>query len=353
MREKLKKLTSMMAVVALTILSCATLRAQKRDALEIYFVDVEGGQSTLFVSPSGQSLLVDTGFPGARDADRIAAAVKQAGLSKIDYLVITHFHGDHVGGVPELSTRVPIGTFIDHGMPMEETLNVPKSYEAYSGVRDKNEHAHIVAKPGDKLPITGANFQVISAAQKVITEPMPGAPGAGAANPLCADFQPKDETKDLLLSGENAASVGMVISLGKFRMIDFGDLTWNHEHDLVCPKNLVGNVDLYLTSHHGQDISGLPAMVYAFHPRVAIMNNGMKKGGASASFERLHKSPGLTDLWQLHYAIDAKDLNSPEQFIANPDESTSNLIKVTAKPDGSFTVTNTRNDFHKEYAAHN
>jgi hypothetical protein len=174
-------------------------------------------------------------------------------------------------------------------------------------------------------------------------------PGAGAANPLCSEFQPKDETKDPLLAGENAQSVGTVISLGKFRMADFGDLTWNHEHGLACPRNLVGSVDLYLTTHHGQNISGLPMLVYALHPRAAVMNNGAKKGGAPETFQILHKAPGLNDLWQLHYAVDAKELNSAADLIANLDESTAYYLKVTARADGSFTITNSRNGYHKDY----
>ncbi|MBZ5642436.1 MAG: MBL fold metallo-hydrolase [Acidobacteriia bacterium] len=329
--------------------------AQSGKPLNVYFIDVEGGQSTLFVTPSGQSLLVDTGWPGARDADRIVAAAKQAGVSQIDYLVLTHYHGDHAGGVVDLAARIPIKTFVDHGPNVEEALGTPQNYSAYLPVREKGQH--ILAKPGDKLPIKGANFQVVSAAAETITNSLAG---AGTANPLCADFQPKDETKDPLIGGENKQSVGMVISLGKFRMVDFGDLTWNKEHDLACPNNLVGTIDLYVVSHHGQDISSLPMLVHAMRPRVAVMDNGAKKGGAIPTFETLRKSPGLEDLWQLHYAVDAADHNSPEQFIANtgvggtlmtgvPDETIPNVIKVSARADGSFTVTNTRNGFHKDY----
>jgi competence protein ComEC len=322
-------------------------RAQKSSDLKIYFVDVEGGQSTLFVSPSGESLLIDTGFPGARDADRIAAVAKQASLTEITYLLITHYHGDHVGGVPELATRIPIRTFVDHGPIMEQTLNVPASFAAYAPVREKGEH--IIAKPGDKLPVKGIDVQFISAAQQVITKPLKG---GGGDNPLCSEFQPKDESKDILLAGENAASVGSVISLDKFRMVDFGDLTWNHEHDLACPKNLIGTVDLYLTTHHGQDISGLPMLVYAMKPRAVIMNNGAKKGGAVATFEIIHHMPMPADLWQLHFATGAAENNSPEKFIANLDETTANYIQVTAKSDGGFRVTNSRNGYSQEYPAH-
>jgi hypothetical protein len=230
---------------------------------------------------------------------------------------------------------------------MEQTLNVPASFAAYAPVREKGEH--IIAKPGDKLPVKGIDVQFISAAQQVITKPLKG---GGGDNPLCSEFQPKDESKDILLAGENAASVGSVISLDKFRMVDFGDLTWNHEHDLACPKNLIGTVDLYLTTHHGQDISGLPMLVYAMKPRAVIMNNGAKKGGAVATFEIIHHMPMPADLWQLHFATGAAENNSPEKFIANLDETTANYIQVTAKSDGGFRVTNSRNGYSQEYPAH-
>jgi competence protein ComEC len=342
-------------IVAALALSCAIAWAQERKGLDVYFIDVEGGQSTLFVSPSGQSLLVDTGWPGARDADRITGVAKQAGITQIDYLVLTHYHGDHAGGVVDLASRIPIKTFVDHGPNVEEALGTPKNYAAYLTVRDKGQH--MVVKPGDRIPIKGVDFQVVSAAAQTITKPLPG---AGAANPLCAEFQPKDEIKDPLVGGENKQSVGMVITLGKFRMVDFGDLTWNKEHDLACPNNLVGTIDLYVVSHHGQDISSLPMMVHAMRPRVAVMDNGAKKGGAIATFETLKKSPELENLWQLHYAVDAGGHNSPEQFIANlgvggtvatgvPEETTVYAIKVAARADGSFTVTNTRNGNQKSY----
>ncbi len=338
-------------------LASPAVRAQQKKALEVYFIDVEGGQSTLFVSPSGQSMLVDTGWAGTRDAGRIASVAKLAGVSQIEYLVLTHYHGDHAGGVVELAGLIPIRHFVDHGPSQEETRNVPQTYAAYLKIRGEGQH--ILAKPGDKIPVAGIDVQVISSAAETITKPLAG---AGAANPLCAGFVPKDETLDPLVGGENKQSVGMVISLGKFRVGDFGDLTWNKEHDLACPNNLIGSLDVYIVSHHGQDISSLPMLVHAEAPRVAIMDNGAKKGGAVATFETLKTSPGLEDLWQLHYAVDAGDHNMPEKFIANegvggtaqtgvPDEGVVNYIQLTARPDGSFTVKNSRNGYQKEYAA--
>ena len=342
-------------IAAMMALSCAIAWAQPRKNLEVYFIDVEGGQSTLFVSPSGQSMLVDTGWPGTRDADRIIGIAKQAGITQIDYLVLTHYHVDHTGGVADLAARIPIRNFVDHGPTSDKTANVPRYYATYLSVRDKGHH--ILAKTGGKIPITGIDVQIVSAAAETILEPLPG---AGASNLFCADFQPKDEMRDPMVGGENKQSVGMVISLGKFRMVDLGDLTWNKEHDLACPNNLVGTVDLYLVSHHGKQTSSLPALVQAMHPRAAVMNNGANKGAELPTFETLKKSPGLEDLWQLHYAVDAGNHNSPEQFIANtgvggtketgvPDETTVNYIKAVAQPDGSFTIFNSRNGYHKDY----
>jgi len=347
---------TLLFVIAIGLFSLA-LRAQQKKPLEVYFIDVEGGQSTLFVSPSGQSMLVDTGWAGARDSGRIASVAKMAGVSRIDYLVLTHYHGDHAGGVVDLARAIPIKNFVDHGPAAEQTLNVPQNYAAYLTVR--GEGKHIQVKPGDKVPIAELDVQVISAAAETISKPLPG---AGADNQDCSGFVPKDEMKETLVGGENKQSVGMVISLGKFRMVDFGDLTWNKEHDLACPKNLIGTIDAYIVSHHGQDISSLPMLVHAMRPRVAVMDNGANKGGAVATFETLKSSPGLEDLWQLHYSVVAADHNMPEKFIANqgtggtaqsgvPDEGPVNYIELTARPDGSFIVKNSRNGFQKDYPA--
>ena len=316
--------------------------AQAVRPLQIHVIDVEGGQATLFVLPTGESLLVDTGFPGnnGRDADRIAAAAKRAGLSKIDTLVVTHYHADHVGGVPPLLERVPIARFVDHG-PTVETGDAPaRLFDGYVALRDKGQH--VVARPGESIRVGDLDVRFLSAAGSLITKALDG---AGAANPLCAGYTPKDPDPT-----ENAQSVGMLLAYGRFRMLDLGDLTWNKEHDLVCPNNLIGTIDLYLTTHHGMNISGLPALVHALHPRVAIMNNGARKGGTPDAWTGVRTSPGLEDFWQVHYAA-ASDAahNVPEAFIANTDETTGYEITVAAQRDGSFTVTNARNNQSKSY----
>jgi beta-lactamase superfamily II metal-dependent hydrolase len=333
---------SFLLFAVLAVAATAGAGAQADKPLDIQFIDVEGGQATLIASPSGESLLVDTGYVGFndRDADRIAAAVKQAGLSRIDYLIVTHYHADHVGGVPALASRVPIGTFVDHGPTVEEGERPAKLYNDYLAVRAKGRH--ILARPGETLPMKGVDIRFVSAAGNLITKPLAG---AGAPNPLCGTFtaKPADPT-------ENARSVGMVLSFGSFRMLDLGDLTWNKEHDLVCPNNLLGTVDLYLTTHHGLDQSGPAVLVHAVAPRVAIMNNGAKKGGMASAWRIIRDSPGLEDLWQLHYAVDAgAEANAAEPFIANRDETTAYGLRVTAGRDGRFTVTNTRNGMSKTY----
>ena len=286
-------------------------------------------------------MLIDAGWPGfdGRDPDRIQAAMKKAGVARIDYLLVTHYHTDHVGGVPALAARVPIGTFIDHGPTVENSAD--PAYTAYLKTR---EHArHLQAKPGDTIPLRGVNVTVVSSAGETLRAPLQG---AGAANPLCADYKAQQDD-----SSENARSVGVVITYGKFRMLDLGDLTWNREHELACPSNRIGGVDLYLTTHHGNEQSGPPALIHALKPRVAIMNNGTKKGGAPAAWRIVRDSPGLQDLWQLHTAAaGGRDGNAAEQFIANLDETTSHSINVSARQDGSFTVTNSRNNLARSYA---
>ena len=320
----------------------ASLGAQAEKPLQIRFIDVEGGQATLIVSPSGESLLVDTGYPGlnGRDADRIAGAVKDAGLSRIDYLIVTHYHADHVGGVPALASRVPIGTFVDHGPTVEEGEQPAALYNAYLETRAKGRH--VVARPGDTLPIKGLDVRFVSAAGDLITKPLPG---AGQTNPLCASYTPHDPDPT-----ENARSVGMVMSFGRFRLLDLGDLTWNKEHGLACPNNLLGTVSVYLTTHHGLDQSGAAVLVHAVRPRVAVMNNGARKGGNPSAWRIIKEAPGLEDLWQIHSSVEgAANSNVAEAFIANRDETTAHGIRISAQRDGSFTVTNDRNGHTKTY----
>jgi beta-lactamase superfamily II metal-dependent hydrolase len=323
-------------------LMAVSLTLSARD-LDVYFVDVEGGQATLIVSPSGESMLVDAGWPGfgGRDADRIVAAAKLAGVKQIDYLVISHYHTDHVGGVPELAAKIPIVHFVDHGASFESGKNPDALFAAYKAARDKGKHIEV--KAGDRIPIKGLDVTVVAASGNKVAAPLKG---AGAENPLCASFKPRNEDKS-----ENGRSVGVLIVRKNFRMIDLGDLTWNKEQELVCPANLIGNVDVYLTTHHGMNMSGPDTIVHALKPRVAIMNNGAKKGGTPEAWKVVKSSPGLEDLWQVHYAVaGGKETNVDEQMIANVDENCQgHWLKLSAKDNGQITVTNGRNQYSKTY----
>lgn len=313
--------------------------------LEIFSVDVEGGQATLIVSPSGQSMLIDTGWRGfdGRDADRIVQAAKAAKIKQIDYLLITHYHRDHVGGVPQLADRMKIVNFVDHGPNTEDSKVTKEDYSDYVKTIQRGEH--LVVKPGDSVPIKGLSVKVLAANGEHIQTPLAG---AGQPNPFCAASAPRaaDPT-------ENARSLGVLVTFENFRFLDLGDLTWNKELELMCPNNPVGTVDVLLVSHHGLNQSNSPALVHAVHPRVAIMNNGARKGGSPDAWQIVKDSPGLEDLWQVHYAMEGgKEHNVADSFIANVDEHcTGQYIKLTAEGNGSFTVWNQRNKFEKVYKA--
>lgn len=315
--------------------------------LSIYFIDVEGGQSTLIVSPSGQSMLVDVGWPGfnGRDGDRILQTAKKAGLKQIDYVLITHYHLDHVGGVEQLVDRIKVGTFITHG-PNTETGKQAEQLSAAFDRAVKTANARtLVVKPGDTIPLKGVDVKVVAARGDKIAAALPG---AGQPNAACASAQQKNPDP-----GENARSIGFILTHGKFRFSDFADLTNNKELELACPNNLVGEVDLYLTNHHGLDASNAPALVQGLKPRVAVMNNGARKGGNPGAIQTIRQSPGLMDMWMVHYSIAAgKEGNVPDTFIANIDENDEGHgIRVTAESNGSFAVYNQRNKFEKKYPA--
>jgi competence protein ComEC len=313
--------------------------------LEIFFVDVEGGQATLIVSPSGQSLLIDTGWRGfeGRDADRIVQAAKTAKIKQIDYLLITHYHRDHVGGVTQLADQMKILNFLDHGPNTEDSKVTKEDYSDYVRVIQRGEHT--VLKPGDSVPIKDLVVKVLTANGDHIQTPVAG---AGQPNSYCA-ATPKRDTDPT----ENARSLGVLVTFEKFRFLDMGDLTWNKELELMCPNNPIGTVDVLLVSHHGLNASNSPALVDAVHPRVAIMNNGARKGASPDAWQIVKDSPGLEDLWQLHYAVEGgQEHNVPDSFIANVDEHcTGQYIKLTAEGNGSFTVLNQRNKFTKIYKA--
>lgn len=330
------------AALLFTTVSMNLARAAK--TLDVYDIDVEGGKCVLIVSPSGESMVFDVGWPGfnGRDSDRIVTALKAAGLKQIDYLVISHYDIDHLGDVPLLLSKFPAKHIVDHG-PMEANKPPTKLYQAYAEVRDKMDH--IAVAPGDRIPIKGVDVLVVTSAGKRIEKPLKG---AGAPNPLCATTKPEPERPQDI---EDNMSMGLLFTLGKFRMLDFADLESAYDYKLMCPNNPIGSVDVYQVSIHGQDKGVSPVLAQALHARVALMGNGPLKGGAPQTWVTLRGAPGLEDIWQVHYSVaGGKEHNPPDSFIANPEGADeAHWIKLSALRDGTYTVTNGRNGFSKKY----
>lgn len=370
--------SSFAALVLAAALGAVVLDAQTTSTkpLDIWVVDVEGGKAALFVTPAGQSVLVDSGWPGfdGRDPDRIMAAIADAGVKRIDYMLSTHYHVDHVGGLQELARRIPIAHYVDHGPTVEGPLTqlreqVQGFWEAY-GVLHGNAK-RIVVRPGDRMPVAGVEWRIVTSAGDVLKTPLPG---GGGANPACAGFTPRTD-KSNLRDPDDAQSVGSVIQLGEFRAIDLGDLWWTKELEMMCPSNPIGTVDVFFATSHGSDASNSFPLVHGLRPRVAVLQNGTRKGGAVDAIKTIRSSPGLEDVWQMHWSHNAGiELNSAGVYIANVDEpaaiatvltaggqraggrgsqapqhSPAFWLKISALPDGTFTVTNSRNGFSKTY----
>jgi competence protein ComEC len=364
-------------VVGLVAAGGTLLSGQARSVkpLEIYVIDVEGGKSDLWITPAGQTILIDTGSPGERDLGRIMDALTSAGVTKIDYMITTHYHVDHAGNLAEVAKRVPIANFVDHGDTTEAPLvtgqreQIPGFWALYPSIYGKGKR--ISVKPGDKLPVTGLDWRIAASGHQVVKMALPG---GGKANPYCAGTERRTITQD----PDDGASVGSVVTYGKFRLVDFGDMTWDIEHDLMCPNNPIGTIDLYRVSDHGLPDNSSKEFVHAIQPRVAVVQNGIRKGTAPVVMEVIRTSPGFEDLWQLHWNTTAGlEWNSPGAFIANgtdpaevaalltapppvrgggrggpvnANHSPAYSIKITVQPDGMYTVTNMRNNFSKTYA---
>lgn len=353
----MKKQVLACSVAAMVLATTATFGAPRK-TLDIYFIDVEGGQSTLLITPAGQTLLIDAGFPGtgtfqskpgdphqARDPGRIAAVARAAGLTQIDFLVTTHFHADHAGGVPELAQLIPIRNFIDHGsVAPEADKNVPGTldvYKAYAAAREAGRH--LTPKPGEQLALKGVNALFVSAGGSVIAKPLRA---AGGKNQRCDEIGIAAQEVY-----ENPQSMGVLIQFGKFRFLDIGDLSGKPLRDLVCPRDVIGPVDVYLVAHHGGADAADPATLAGFRPRVAILNNGRTKGAAPATLTSLHAAREVEDVWQLHRTELAGAENFAEDRLANLDEQTAHWIKISASSDGSFRVTNGRTGVEVNYPA--
>jgi beta-lactamase superfamily II metal-dependent hydrolase len=323
----MRKATGPLILLAIAV-SAAPSPAQTRTsrALDIYIVDVEGGNATLFVSPSRESLLIDTGNAGAaaaRDAGRIMEAIHDAGVRQIDHLITTHWHGDHFGGLAELASRITIQEFIDHG-PNVQPGQAADAFlkETYPQLYAKAKHT--VVKAGDNISMAGLDSRVVTSAGETIKASLPG---AGKPNPYCASFKPGES------NAEDPQSVGTYVRFGKFRTIHLGDLTKNKEFELVCPANRIGTVDVLLGLHHGVGTSNSEVLVHALHPRVAIMNNGTRKGGEPEVMKTLHSSPGLEDLWQMHFSLlSGQEYTVPGMFIANTIDDQQPTVPIAPTP---------------------
>jgi beta-lactamase superfamily II metal-dependent hydrolase len=320
-----------LAAVLFSSLALASPLAAQRAAapakpLQVYVIDTEGGKAALWVSPTGQSLLIDSGNPGSRDLDRLMAAINDAGLKQIDFLISTHYHVDHIGGLQELAKRIPVAHYMDHGPSVEEREQVQGFEAAYAELYGKAKHT--ILKPGDQVPITGLDWRIVTSAGKALKTPLAG---AGKPNPACAGIQPKDASP----TDDNGQSIGSIVTFGQFRAIDLGDLLWNRENDLMCPNNPVGTVDVYFVTHHGLDASNSPALIRGVQPRLAVMQNGTRKGAGTQTMTTLRSSTGLEDIWQLHWSYNAGiEQNSAGVFIANVDDAATIANVLTAAPRG-------------------
>jgi len=346
---------------AIVLLIALSVFAQSKN-LEMYWIDVEGGASTLVVSPSGESLLIDTGWAvDGRDAKRIFAVTQQAGIKQIDHLVISHYHADHVGGLAALSKLVPIRNVYSRGDNVE-----PANQQWLDSLKALSAKRTIV-NPGDVIPIKGIHAIVPISDGKLIAKSLPGA----KPNPLCGDAEQK-----VAAGPENQLMVGVWFSYGKFKYLNLIDLDWEKEMELACPSNRLGEVTIYQTGRHGSfDDAGAPAFLAAIHPQVVVVNNGPRKGmgqvdntksdnppGKTVSpyehnaYLRLAKLPGIEGIWQGHKSLldaDPQHNTSPD-MIANMEETAEckgNWIKASVAKDGKFTVTNSRNGFSKSYVA--
>jgi beta-lactamase superfamily II metal-dependent hydrolase len=336
-------------LIAFLLVAAGIAQAQPGN-FRIYWVDVEGGAATLVVSPSGESLLVDTGWEaGDRDAKRIFAATQQAGLKRIDYFILSHFHADHAGGLRALAKLIPIEKCFDRG----DFIEPPNQQwrDAYLSVCAAKR---TILKAGDTIPLKGLQVDVVASNGKLLATPIKG----GGPNPLCATAENKPPD-----GPENQLMVGTLFTYGRFKFLDLADLDWEKEMELACPVNKIGEVTIWQTGRHGAlDGAGAPGLLYAIKPQVVVANNGPRKGLGGPSpglpkaqtvhYDRIAKIPGIEGIWQGHLSLLDKDHNTAENMIANLEETAEcrgHWIEASVGADGNYTITNSRNGFSRRY----
>ncbi|MBV9549173.1 MAG: MBL fold metallo-hydrolase [Alphaproteobacteria bacterium] len=377
------------------------------DALQMVSIDVEGGGGTLFVTPHGKSVLIDTGNPDRGEhpnSENIEKAARSFGLKKIDYLITTHYHVDHIGGLEGVLKRIPIGTFIDHGEnreirgtqgpggmigpdwrtirpagapppggrggpggpggpgapggrgpaaaapPADPNAPPPGStaagYAHYIELIGKSPHR--VVKAGDHLDVDGMHILFVDADGAPLPKPLPG---AGERPAACASMQPMDPNG----GEENSRSTSSLITYGKTKIAAFGDLTWNSEMKLFCPVDKVGKVDVLLASHHGLQFSNSPAQVESLQPKVVIVGNAIRKGDDPDRIKSYMANPRFQGIWHLHVSAGHDELDGDKNQIANPDADQAKdkayNLRLRIQKNGNITVINERNGFNKTYKA--